>query len=307
MTRVIAGIAIGLLVLSGCGSGASKTAPAPSPSSTSTTIAPKRPGHSSWTETFVDTSRRTVPEGKAARPTRTLVTSIYRPNGSGPFPVILFSHGLDGHPGKFTKLFSAWADAGFAVAAPSFPLTNSQAGDTSSNIGDVAQQPGDVSFVLDRVLALNRQPKSRLFHAIDEHKIGAGGLSLGGLTTYMFVYGKCCREHRLAGVEVLDAVRSDLLLDGHVPLLIAHSDTDPTLPYATAKEAFTAAKPPVWLVTLHGASHATQWEDDVTPYDSIAERITIDFWDATLNGNAQAFTRLQHDATVPGLSSIVTK
>jgi dienelactone hydrolase len=235
------------------------------------------------------------------------VTSIYRPNGSGPFPLIVFSHGLDGHPGKFTKLFSAWADAGFAVAAPAFPLTNSQAANPNSNVGDVAQQPVDVSFVLDKVLALDKQPGSHLFHAIDERRIGAGGLSLGGLTTYMFVYGKCCREHRLAGVEVLDGVRSGLPLDGHVPLLIAHSDTDPTLPYSSAKQAFTEATPPVWLVTLHGASHATQWENDITPFDSIAERITIDFWDATLNGNAKAFTRLQRDATVPGLSSITSK
>jgi pimeloyl-ACP methyl ester carboxylesterase len=92
-----------------------------------------------------------------------------------------------------------------------------------------------------------------------------------------------------------------------VPLLIAHSDTDPTLAYSTAQAAFGEAKPPVWLVTLHGASHATQWENDVTPYDHIAEQVTIDFWDATLNHNAAAFTRLQRDATVSGLSSITDK
>jgi dienelactone hydrolase len=308
MTRAIAGVAIGLLVLSGCGSGSPKSAPTFTQSSTSTTLAPRLlPGHASWTETFVDTSRQTVPAHGTAQASRTLVTSIYRPNGAGPFPLIVFSHGLDGHPRKFTKLFSAWADAGFAVAAPAFPLTNDQAGDTNSNIGDVAQQPQDVAFVLDRVLALNGQPQSKLFHAIDEHKIGAGGLSLGGLTTYMFVYGKCCRDQPIAAAAVLDGVRSGLPIDGHVPLLIAHADTDPTLAYSTAKEAFGEAKPPVWLVTLHGASHATQWENDVTPYDHIAEQVTIDFWDATLNHNAAAFARLQRDATVPGLSSITEK
>jgi dienelactone hydrolase len=235
------------------------------------------------------------------------VTTIYRPNGTGPFPLILFSHGLDGHPEKFTKLFSAWADAGFAIAAPAFPLTNSHAADPNSNVGDVGQQPADVSFVLDNVLALAKQRGSRLFDAIDERRIGAGGLSLGGLTTYWLVYGKCCRDERIDAAAVLDGIRSEEQLDGHVPLLIAHSDTDPTLPYSSALEAFASARPPVWFVTLHGASHASQWEDDVTPYDHIAERITIDFWDATLNGNSQAFARLQHDATVPGLSSITAK
>ena len=311
-TSALAYCAIGLLVLNSCGSGGAKTAASadktPAPSSASTTTAPRLlPGHSSWTETFVDRSRRTVPATGVPLPSRTLVTAIYRPNGTGPFPLIVFSHGRDGHPEKFTKLFSAWANAGFAVAAPAFPLTNSHAANAPSNVGDLAQQPVDVSFVLDQVLAVDKQPRSRLLHAIDTRRIGAGGLSLGGLTTYMFVYGDCCREQKISAAAVLDGVRSNLSLDGHVPLLIAHSDTDPVLPYALAKEAFGAARAPAWLVTLHGASHATQWENDVTPFDQIAERITIDFWDATLNGNAQAFTRLQRDASVPGLSAIVSK
>ena len=164
-----------------------------------------------------------------------------------------------------------------------------------------------MSFVLDEVLALNTQRRSRLFHAIDQHRIGGGGLSLGGLTTYMLVYGKCCRDQRIDAVAVLDGLRSDEPLDGHVPLLIAHSDTDPTLPYSSALEAFAAARAPAWFVTLHGAAHASQWEDDVTAFDHIDERLTIDFWRATLNRNPRAFARLQHDATVPGLSSIVAK
>ncbi|MDQ1480978.1 MAG: hypothetical protein QOI44_1839 [Actinomycetota bacterium] len=312
LTYAIACFAIASLVLSACNddgvtAAASGHNPPPQPT-TSTTIAPRLlPGHTSWIETFVDRSRPTTPAAGTPMPSRTLVTALYRPNGAGPFPLIVFSHGLDGHPAKFTKLFAAWADAGFAIAAPAFPLTNSRAPDPNSNVADVGQQPADVSFVLDKVLALDEQPRSRLFHAIDVSRIGAGGLSLGGLTTYMLVYGACCRDRRIDAVEVLDGVRSGERLDGHVPLLIAHSDTDPTLPYSSAMEAFAAARAPAWFVTLHGASHASEWEDTVTPFDHIAERITIDFWDATLNGNSQAFARLQRDATVPGLSSIVSK
>lgn len=299
-------------MLCGCTSSGVKTASsagdAPALSPTTTTTQPRLlPGHTSWIETFVDTSRRTVPADGAPLRSRILATTIYRPNGAGPFPLILFSHGLDGHPEKFTKLFTAWADAGFAVAAPAFPRTNSHAENPSSNVGDVAQQPADVSFVLDNLLAMNKQPESRLFRAIDDRKIGAGGLSLGGLTTYFLAYDPCCRDQRVRAVEVLDGIRPDVAIDGHVPLLIAHSDTDPTLPYSSALEAFGLASPPAWLVTLHGALHASQWEDDVTPYDHIAERLTIDFWDATLDGDAGAFARMEHDATVPGRSSIATK
>src|SRR5262249_18975147 len=151
------------------------------------------------------------------------------------------------------------------VVAPAFPRTN----DHTTNIdgGDVWQQPGDMSFVLDQVLSLDHERGSRLYHAIDEHRIGAGGLSLGGITTYLLVYGNCCRDSRFGAAEVLDgAPPNDIALDGHAPLLIAHSDTDPVLPYSTARAAYDQAQPPVWLETLHGASHASQWEDDVTAY-----------------------------------------
>ena len=96
-------------------------------------------------------------------------------------------------------------------------------------------------------------------------------------------------------------------LDGRIPLLIVHSDADPALPYALATTAFESAAPPVWFVTLHGASHASQFENDVTEYDEIGERITTDFWDATLRGKKAASRRLERDATVDGLSSIEVK
>jgi dienelactone hydrolase len=264
-------------------------------------------GHTTWDETFVDHSRQTVPRTGTSLPSRTLVTTIYRPKGSGPFPLIVFSHGSAGHPEKFTRLFSAWADAGFVVAAPAFPLTNAHVEDASANIGDVTNQSTDVSFVLDELLALDTERGSRLFRAIDERSIGAGGLSLGGITTYALVYGNP-GDRRIKAVEVLDGLHPpDLPLDGHVPLLIAHSDTDPSIGYSSAREAFDAAKAPVWLVTLHGAPHAGQWEDDITPYDDIAEQVTRDFWEATLQRETEAFTRLERDATVPGRSSIEVK
>jgi fermentation-respiration switch protein FrsA (DUF1100 family) len=93
----------------------------------------------------------------------------------------------------------------------------------------------------------------------------------------------------------------------HVPLLIAHSDTDPALPYASARAAYDAAHAPVWFVTLHGAAHSTQWENDPTPYDAIGERLTVDFWNATLRDRKAAFAALQRDATVAGLSSIESR
>jgi dienelactone hydrolase len=268
------------------------------------------PPFTSWQETFVDPSRPTPASANAPEaPSRTLVTTIYRPAGKGPFPLIVFSHGYDGHPDKFTQLLGSWAAAGYVVAAPAFPLTNSSVAREGQTAGDVGNQPGDVRFVLSQVLQEARRKGTRLFRAIDRRHIGAAGLSLGGATTYLAVFDDCCRDPRFTAAMVLDGLRlgNALKLDGHVPLLIAHSDTDPAIPYATARAAYDSAAAPVWLVTLHGASHASQWENDVTPYDAIGERLTLDFWNATLRGREAAYAALDRDATVADLSSIESR
>jgi dienelactone hydrolase len=277
-----------------------------------TTTAGKQPGFTSWDETFVDESRPTEPSVGTPSPSRTLVTTIYRPRGRGPFPLIMFSHGLSGHPDKFTELFAAWAEAGFVVAAPAFPLTNDHLDGSSANAADVENQPDDVKFVLDEVLNLGDDRASRLHRAIDPDRIGAGGLSLGGATTYLLAFSECCRDERIQAVQILDGILLEaggaaVTLDGHVPVLIAHADTDPAIPYAAARAAFDEAQAPAWFLTFYGASHATQWEDDDTPYDELAETLTTHFWNATLKGKKKAFTRLEADASVPDLSSLEVK
>jgi dienelactone hydrolase len=221
----------------------------------------------------------------------------------------VFSHGLSGHPDKFTQLFRAWATEGYVVVAPAFPSTNGHVPGSGRQAGDVVQQPADVSFVLTQTLRLARDPKSRLYRAVDRRHIGAAGMSLGGLTTYAVVFDSCCRDDRFTAAMVLDGIAvplngGSIRLDGHVPLLIAHSDADPLLPYGHARATYSGAAPPVWLITLHGAGHSSQWEDAATPYDALANRTTVDFWDATLGGDTRAFARLQRDATVAGMSSI---
>lgn len=269
----------------------------------------------SWKETFVDAGRPT-PGGATTpgAPDRTLVTTLYRPAGAGPFPLIVFSHGLDGHPDKFTELLGSWAAAGYVVAAPAFPRTNSSVEHEDQNAGDVTSQPADVRFVLARVLREARTKGNRLYRAVDPRHLGAAGLSLGGLTTYGVTFDDCCREPRFDAALVLDGFAAplggagdQLRLDGHIPLLIAHSDSDPAIPYSSARTTYDRADAPVWLVTLHGASHATQWENDPTPYDAIGERLTVDFWDATLRGRKGAWAKLTRDASVADLSSIESR
>src|SRR4051812_38187223 len=76
-TFAVAWFVAGLVVLCSCTSSGVNTASsahdAPARPPTTTTTQPRLlPGHTSWIETFVDTSRRTVPTDGAPLPSRTL-------------------------------------------------------------------------------------------------------------------------------------------------------------------------------------------------------------------------------------------
>lgn len=265
-----------------------------------------------WNETLVDTTRPTeVGTQTPGAPERTLVTTVYLPDEGGRRPLIVFSHGLNGHPDKFSQLLSAWARAGYVVAAPAFPTTNDRVPGGSQNYALSTGQPGDVRFVLDEVLRLAEDPASALHERIDTDRIGAGGLSLGGGTTYSAAFAECCRDDRIKAAEVLAGavfpLEGPVVLDGHIPLLIAHGDQDPAIRYDLARKAYAESTGPVWLVTLLGASHAPAFENDVTPHDAMVERFTTDFWDATIGGDPEAWSAFTRDAVAEGLSTLEQK
>ncbi|MBI2706363.1 MAG: dienelactone hydrolase family protein [Actinobacteria bacterium] len=297
----------------GPGSGGPASSDTSAPASTTTTapsVLTGRPNELTREQrTFVDPSRKT-PAGKTVgdvvgtpeQPSRTLVTEIYYPTTPGPRPLILFSHGSNGHPDKFTNLLSAWAMAGYVVAAPAFPLTNSKAPNGFANNFDVWDQPKDISFVLDQVLAASTTPGDALNGRVDPSRIGASGLSLGGATTYGLGFNPCCLDSRLKAFIVMAGALlpfpQDYAFDRSVPLLIMHCDNDPTLPYASsAVRAFGLAQPPKYLVTMTGCFHAFAFENEPrTQYDELVQKTTVDFWDAYLAGEQSQLALLDTDA-----------
>jgi predicted dienelactone hydrolase len=243
-------------------------------------------------ETFVDDARD-----------RTLVTTIHYPvDAPGPVPLIVFAHGRNGHPRKFSQLLSTWAEAGYVVAAPAFPLTNDEAPGEPVD-ADVANQPADVSFVIDEMLRLDDGP---LTDAIDAEQIGVGGLSYGGWTTYGVTFNSCCRDDRIDAAIVMSAIFGDFEggaydLSG-VPLLILYGTADPVA--ASAPDVYVRAEAPKYIVTIIGGTHSAPFEDDPAPADAIVERVTTDFWDAYLSDRRGALDALVAGAEVPGLTEL---
>lgn len=261
------------------------------------------------TETYVDGSRPTEGSVGQVQPDRTIVTRITHPTSGGPYPLIVLSHGLTGHPDEYTDTTRVWAADGFVVVQPTFPLTNREAPGAQANVGDVVNQPGDVSFVIDEVLAAAGDPSSPLNGLVDPAAIGVVGHSLGGATTWAVSFDTATRDDRIDSTVVfagltMDMPGGELDLDSGVPLLVMHGDAD-DVPIELDRTPWEQASSPKWFVTLLGATHVPAFTDDESPYDDLVTRTVLDFWHGTLDDDAEALDRVTADATDPELAVVV--
>lgn len=243
---VVAGAAALGLLLGACAFGAPTFAVASPAAVTSTTL------------TFVDTSRATPAwDGAPAKPSRTLVTTIWYPasgTGHGPYPLIVFAHGLGASPQDYQQLLRAWATAGYVVAAPLFPLSSS-ATPGGPDGGDIGNQPGDMSFVIDQVLKTSATAGGPLSGLVNPNEIGAAGHSNGAITTLGLVADTCCRDTRIKAAVVM-AGTTEGLGRGHYdmttapPLLLVQDLHDGLVPYTDAVTVFNQARGPKGLLAV---------------------------------------------------------
>jgi dienelactone hydrolase len=264
---VLVGFGFGLLLSAGAlaAIGTPAVAGATGPAAVATT-----------TMTFVDTSRSTPSwEGMSAKPSRTLVTTVWYPaqgrgssaTSGGPYPLLVFAHGLGGSPQDYQQLLSAWAAAGYVVAAPTFPLSSSQTPGGADG-GDIGNQPEDMSFVVDEVLKASAASTGPLSGMVDPNEIGAAGHSNGAITTLGLVADSCCRDTRVKAAVVM-AGTTEGLGRGHYelaeapPLLVVQDVHDGLVPYADAVAVFDQAKGPKGLLALN-------WDSSSDPTGSTA-------------------------------------
>jgi len=256
------------------------------------------------TEVFTGPSR---PTGTTSG--RVLPTDIYIPGGTGPFPMIVHAHGLAGNSGKFSELLSAWSQAGYVVVAPNFPLTTDAIPPDQRQVTDVVQQPADVRFITDQVLAMN-QPGGSLEGLIDPDRLGISGLSLGGATTYAKLFHPCCVDDRFRSAVLMSAFLypqpgGDFAFDRQFPILVFAGTADLAIPYAVQQEAIGQLPGPTWAVTLTDGNHSGPFENTPSPHDQVVVDTSLDFWAGTLRDDAAALERIPTTATVPGLATVV--
>jgi dienelactone hydrolase len=248
-----------------------------------TTAAPSRaPGLTVFR--FVDHGRVARFRNGTARP-RTLVTYVRYPRlGRGPFPLVVFGHGFAVTPGLYARLLDAWTRAGYVVAAPLFPVENANA-PGGPDESDLINQPGDMSFVISRMLAANASVKSPLHGLIDPTRIAVGGQSDGGETALAVAYDSRFLDARVRAAVILSGAeipgRTLRFGPGSPPLLAVQGTDDKINPPRLTEQFFQLAPRPKFLLALLGAGHLPPYSTNDRQL-TVVERVTIAFLDRYL-------------------------
>jgi predicted dienelactone hydrolase len=260
----------------------------------------------------------------SARNRKVPVKIYYPEKGQGPFPVIVFSHGLGGSRDGYEYLGHHWASHGY-VSVHVQHLGSDDAvwkgseqpvqdlARAAADRGNAVERPNDVSFALDRVTALNRDA-TPLKGRLDLRAIGMAGHSFGAWTT-LAVAGQMLGPRQQssladprvkAAIEMSAPVPQNADLDRvyakiNMPVLHMTGTLDDS-PIGDTKAAERRVPfdhipaPGQYLVIFQGGDHmifagqrrnASKGEKDPRFRDLILQGTTA-FWDAYLKGDAAA-------------------
>ncbi len=266
---------------------------------------------------------------------RDVPVKIYSPrSGSGPFPVVLFSHGLGGTCEGYEYLGEYWGAHGYvsvhlqhhgsddAVWRDTSKLSRMQAmRKSAADPQNAINRPRDVSFAIDELERLNRDA-SPWQHRLDLERIGVAGHSFGAFTALasagqVFLPGTA-KEGSLADPRIKAAIPmsaptpkkknrlDDVYAGVKVPCLhmTGTKDSSP-IGDTTAEERrlpFDHCKnSDQFLITFKDGDHMifSSRTSRSVPSDEIFQKLiqqsSTAFWDAYLRNNSKAKAWLTND------------
>ncbi len=260
IVRILGVFVLALAVLLAGAFFASAPPPPPAGSESARRLAPGPLAVGSSDRRFVDASRRTDANGDfAGTPERTLEATLWYPTRqAGPHPLLVYSHGFMSMRKENVPLAELLASHGYVVVSVDYPLT-SRSAPGGPNVGDVVNQPGDVTFVIDSLLGLPEADRP-FAGSIDPDRIGVAGLSLGGLTTELVTFHPRLRDPRIraafsiAGPAAFFDER--FFATAAVPFLMVAGTADAMVDYRANAAPIPQKVATGGLLTVEGASHA---------------------------------------------------
>lgn len=252
---------------------------------------------------------------------------IYYPDGPGPFPVILFSHGAFGSKETYWALGEYRASYGYVSIHPSHDDSRKDSGYRGGLVQVLRDsrlresRPRDISFVIDSLGQIEKlAPELR--GKLDRSHIGVGGHSYGAYTAEavggatVTVPGdsepRSFADKRVKAVVIVSPQgEGEMGLTSHswdnmrLPTLLMYGSRD----FGTQRRTPTWRSQPFYKgppgdkydVELEGATHMTFVGPFRKPgHQSMlfqcAKLETVAFWDAYLKGDSAAKAYLASDA-----------
>lgn len=165
---------------------------------------------------------------------REIPVKIYYPNSGGPFPVILFSHGLGSSRLRYEYLGRHWASHGLISVHIQHRGSDEELTKgtlfirralvrAAQNPQTALDRPPDFRFALDRLELLQREP-SPLNGRLDMNRVGAAGHSYGGFAV-LAVAGQRFRDAAGEPITFADPrIKAALVMSPSAPLKQAQAN-----------------------------------------------------------------------------------
>lgn len=225
----------------------------------------------------------------------------------GPFPLVIFGNGYLEPVGSYSVILDYWASRGYIVAAPQFPLSQ------SDSVGgpweaDILSQPSDMSAAATFMLNQNQARSSKFFGLIKTSEIAAIGQSDGADDALALGYNTCCRDTRIKAVVSLSGAElgsypGRYFVVAGPPLLVVQGTADEINEPSDSQKVFAAARPPKYFETLIGADHMDGYQAN-DPYSDTLRVVTGSFLDYYLKGESGALKTMSIAGNVAGVASL---
>lgn len=188
---------------------------------------------------------------------RTLATTVWWPKGlASPAPLVVQAHGFLADRTGARSVARHLASHGWVVVAATHPTTTLFA-PGGAKLEDVVRQPGDVGFLLDRILADDDGLPT--LPPIDPARIAVMGHSLGGLTATLAAFHPRLRDPRVAvAISIagpMALLQPRFFATARVPFLVIAGSADVIVDWRTNAFLVLDRVPGGTLVLLAGASH----------------------------------------------------
>lgn len=210
---------------------------------------------------WVDSSRPTMASHDfKGHATRELKGRIWFPTDKvgAPYPLVVYSHGYMSQYKEGDYILDFLASHGYVAVSVDFPLSSGSA-PGGPVIADIANQPGDITFLIDQMLARSKQPDNLLYGRVDEDRIAALGLSLGGLTTELAGFSPTLRDPRIrAAISMAGPSQfftPEFFDADSIPFLYIGGSADAIVPYPENAAPIPQKYKNSVLVTLEAGTH----------------------------------------------------